>query len=165
VDATELAVMAELLLRGPQTIGELRGRAARMAPVADVAALKPVLATLADKGLVTALSPEGRGQIMTHTLYEPREMEQLRARHSGRATVAAAPPRAAACVTSSPPSGRQTPAAPAVAADGGQPVAIDEAAGLAALRREVSQLRDAVSRLRREIEDLWSNLRACRSPE
>ena len=31
VDGTELAVMAELLLRGTQTVGELRGRAARMA--------------------------------------------------------------------------------------------------------------------------------------
>ncbi|MEX2356895.1 MAG: DUF480 domain-containing protein, partial [Pirellulaceae bacterium] len=29
-EGDELAVMAELLLRGPQTVGELRGRAARM---------------------------------------------------------------------------------------------------------------------------------------
>ena len=31
--AGELAVLAELLLRGPQTIGELRGRASRMQPM------------------------------------------------------------------------------------------------------------------------------------
>src|SRR5437867_5543401 len=30
----ELAVMAELLLRGPQTLGDLRARAARMEPIA-----------------------------------------------------------------------------------------------------------------------------------
>jgi uncharacterized protein YceH (UPF0502 family) len=38
VNKVELAVMAELLLRGSQTEGELRGRAARMEPIADVTA-------------------------------------------------------------------------------------------------------------------------------
>ena len=33
VEKVEMAVMAELLLRGAQTIGELRGRAARMEPI------------------------------------------------------------------------------------------------------------------------------------
>src|SRR5687768_8855049 len=32
--AGQLAVLAELLLRGPQTLGELRGRASRMHPLA-----------------------------------------------------------------------------------------------------------------------------------
>ena len=43
VDKVELAVMAELLLRGEQTVGELRSRAARMEPIADLGALKMVL--------------------------------------------------------------------------------------------------------------------------
>ena len=43
VDKVELAVMNELLLRGDQTVGELRSRAARMEPIADLAALRPVL--------------------------------------------------------------------------------------------------------------------------
>ena len=46
VDKVELAVMAELLLRGQQTEGELRGRAARMEPIADLSALRPILAAL-----------------------------------------------------------------------------------------------------------------------
>ena len=46
VDKVELAVITELLLRGSQTEGELRGRAARMEPIADLAALRPVLASL-----------------------------------------------------------------------------------------------------------------------
>ncbi len=37
VDKVEMAVMVELLLRGEQTVGELRGRAARMEPIADLA--------------------------------------------------------------------------------------------------------------------------------
>ena len=36
VEKVELAVMAELLLRGAQTVGELRGRAARMEPIKDL---------------------------------------------------------------------------------------------------------------------------------
>jgi uncharacterized protein YceH (UPF0502 family) len=58
VDKVELAVMAELLLRGTQTEGELRGRAARMEPIADLAALRPVLESLKTKGLVIPLTPE-----------------------------------------------------------------------------------------------------------
>ena len=41
VDKAELAVMTELLLRGDQTVGELRSRATRMEPIADLAALGP----------------------------------------------------------------------------------------------------------------------------
>ncbi|HTG80744.1 MAG TPA: YceH family protein [Geobacteraceae bacterium] len=42
----ELAVLAELLLRGPQTVGELRTRAERMHPLADLAAVEEVLEEL-----------------------------------------------------------------------------------------------------------------------
>ncbi len=79
VEKLELAVMAELLLRGTQTEGELRGRAARMDPIPDVAALRPVLTALQSKGLVISLTPEGRGHVVTHALYEPRELEKVRA--------------------------------------------------------------------------------------
>ena len=63
VDKVELAVTAELLLRGEQTLGELRGRAARMEPIADLGALRPIIQSLIEKGLVVALTPEGRGQV------------------------------------------------------------------------------------------------------
>ncbi|MFO1456050.1 MAG: YceH family protein [Steroidobacteraceae bacterium] len=46
-DPQELAIVCELLLRGPQTPGELRGRAARMAPFADAAETEAVLERLA----------------------------------------------------------------------------------------------------------------------
>ena len=45
----ELAIMAELLLRGPQTVGELRTRADRMHPFADLAAVNAVLEELAER--------------------------------------------------------------------------------------------------------------------
>jgi uncharacterized protein len=46
----ELAVVCELLLRGPQTPGELRSRASRMAPLRDVAEAEALLEGLATRG-------------------------------------------------------------------------------------------------------------------
>ncbi|HZO21017.1 MAG TPA: DUF480 domain-containing protein [Steroidobacteraceae bacterium] len=45
-DPQELAVVCELLLRGPQTPGELRSRAARMAPFQDVSETEATLTKL-----------------------------------------------------------------------------------------------------------------------
>ena len=47
VDTPELAILCELLLRGPQTPGELRGRASRMHPFASPAEVRAVLLVLA----------------------------------------------------------------------------------------------------------------------
>lgn len=80
VDKFELAVLGELLLRGEQTVGELRARANRMSPIADMNALRPILASLMQKGLVISLSPPGRGQVVTHNLYKEREMDSVRGR-------------------------------------------------------------------------------------
>ena len=58
VDKAELAVMAELLLRGEQTIGELRARAARMEKsITGVEELRPVLASLKQKNLLVEFNP------------------------------------------------------------------------------------------------------------
>lgn len=45
----EAAILAELLLRGPQTIGELRGRVARMVPLESPDAVKELLRALAER--------------------------------------------------------------------------------------------------------------------
>src|SRR6476661_3061634 len=83
VEKTELAVMTELLLRGEQTLGELRGRSARMEPIADLAALKPVVDRLVQQGLMVELTPPGRGQVVSHNLYKERELAELKARFQG----------------------------------------------------------------------------------
>ena len=82
VDTAALAVMAELLLRGEQTLGELRGRASRMTKISDLGELRPIIASLIEQRLVIPLTPSGRGQIVTHGLYEPGELEGLRSRYS-----------------------------------------------------------------------------------
>jgi uncharacterized protein YceH (UPF0502 family) len=87
VDKVELAVLAELLLRGPQTEGELRGRASRMESVDDLDALRAVLRPLAERRLVVYLSPEGRrGTMLTHGFHDPEELERLRATHGAEAS-------------------------------------------------------------------------------
>jgi uncharacterized protein len=45
----EAAILAELLLRGPQTIGELRGRASRMVPMESPEAVKELLRALSER--------------------------------------------------------------------------------------------------------------------
>ena len=54
----ELAVMCELLLRGPQTVGEVRTRAERMHPFPDLAAVEEILRELMvrEQPLVTRLA-------------------------------------------------------------------------------------------------------------
>jgi uncharacterized protein len=83
VSSAEAAVMTELLLRGAQTAGELRARAARLEPFADLAAILPVIESLEHKGWVVPVTPAGRGQVFAHTLYSPEEMAKVRAEAAG----------------------------------------------------------------------------------
>ncbi|MEM8865321.1 MAG: DUF480 domain-containing protein [Planctomycetota bacterium] len=149
VSKVELAVMAELLLRGAQTIGELRGRAARMEPIKGMSELMPILDGLMQKNLVVYLTPPGRGASVTHNLYEPQELEKVQ-REFGPSTVN---PQPAAPSTSVAPAAPSHPAeepsqigTPSAAGD-----ASDLQAELAALRTE---FQEQLSELRSEVEDL-----------
>jgi uncharacterized protein YceH (UPF0502 family) len=86
VSKIELAVLTELLLRGPQTEGELRARASRMEPIADLPALQGILDALTLRLLVIYLSPPGqrRGVFVTHGLYPLEELEKMQAVFAGR---------------------------------------------------------------------------------
>lgn len=55
----ELAILCVLMLRGPQTVGELRGRTERMHDFADMEEVERVLESLSAAGL-TAPAPRGR---------------------------------------------------------------------------------------------------------
>lgn len=151
VDKVELAVMAELLLRGPQTEGELRGHASRMEPIGDLNELRTVLASLKAKRLVIPLTPEGRGHAVTHALYHPAELDRVRAQYAQSvpamdttADETLSPPAPAASIPSALPSRPVAPAAP--------PPAPAEANG--ALRRELDELRAQVAQLRSDLSDL-----------
>ena len=97
VDKQELAVLAELLLRGPQTEGELRTRASRMEPIDDLDALRGVLKPLVQRKLVVYLTAEERrGAVLTHGFHDPAEIEHLRARATAQPVTPAAQPSPAA---------------------------------------------------------------------
>src|SRR5205823_6816965 len=82
LDRVDLAILAELLLRGPQTEGELRTRASRMEPFADLDALRKALDPLSKRGLVVYLTPLGkRGTTLTHGFHAADELESLRKRY------------------------------------------------------------------------------------
>lgn len=158
VEKVELAVMAELLLRGAQTVGELRGRAARMEPIKDLAELRPVLEALLAKGLILYLTPEGRGCVVTHTLYQERELDKLRRDHAadrsngGTPESATAPPSsharevAASSAATSRPATREAPTA-------------DIAAEVQRLREEVAAVKREFQSVQAEFESTSQQLR------
>jgi len=140
VDKAELAVMAELLLRGEQTVGDLRARASRMEPIPGQAELKPILQSLMAKNLVLALTPEGRGQMVSHNLYKDRELEELKAR---MATYTPPPASHADDSPDAPRAGGLTSAWSYVSQD-----KFDQ------LQQEVTQLREEVEAMRSVVAKL-----------
>jgi len=138
VDKVEIAVMAELLLRGAQTVGELRGRAARMEPIRDLGELRPVLASLKSKGLVIPLTPEGRGHVVTHALYPADELARVEAQFRMAGPAAAA----------SPDHAMSEPAPATAPAQDVRPELAE------ALHRELGELRSQVAELRSDLADL-----------
>lgn len=142
VDGVELAVMTELLLRGDQTVGELRGRAARMEPIADLNALRPIVDSLISKGLVISLTSEGRGQVVSHALYKLREIEALRAKY---ATVGTMEARVSEQTDRYEPMPAITRPAPTAAAVSGH--------SESAIQRELAELHDQVAQLRADLDE------------
>lgn len=89
VDSPGSAIMTELMLRGPQTLGELRTRASRMHPFVDLTATQAEVDSLIGKGLVFAVTPAGRGQTFAHCLYTPVERQHLAAKVEKQAAAGA----------------------------------------------------------------------------
>jgi uncharacterized protein len=87
VSQVEMAILAELLLRGPQSEGDLRSRASRMNDIADLETLRGLLNALKDRNFVVYLTAAGRGAVVSHGFHtmEELELEQERKRNSGGA--------------------------------------------------------------------------------
>lgn len=148
ISKVEAAIMTELLLRGAQTVGELRTRASRMEPIADLAELQGLLHDLQQRDLVLFLTPKGRGQVVSHNLYQESEKNELLQRYVGYS-----PP---ADGSSEPTSDDEEPAAPRSSSPQPRTAAASVADGsgreeLLALRAEVEQLK---ARLR-HLEEQW----------
>jgi len=143
VEKAELAVMAELLLRGAQTVGELRGRAARMEPIKDMTELRPILDALETKGLIQYLTPPGRGCVLTHALHRDQELPKLRQQYAD-----AAPPSAVRSAA--------LPPAPSAAAS---PDAARLSEEIHRLREEIAAVKQEFFTMRTEIESTSQQLR------
>src|SRR5215217_5711995 len=134
----EQAVLAVLMLRGPQTLGELRSRVERMQAFGDSAELVAVLERLAERGFAE-LQPRRPGQKeqrYAHLLSSDLEEDE--------GPRASAPARAA---TSTPPSQPAQPTSHAPPAMPADPLAerVERLeADLAALAQQVAELRAAL---------------------
>lgn len=120
----ELAVLAELLLRGPQTLGELRSRGERMSSFADLAAVEEILRELQQfNPPLAVLLPRQTGQ------KEQRYAHLLSGEPHFAVAERQAPPEAARLKV----------------------MAEDERIG--ALENEVAALRDEVAELKKMVEE------------
>jgi uncharacterized protein YceH (UPF0502 family) len=122
----EMAILAELLLRGPQSVGDLRGRASRMEDIADLDTLQGHLKELAGRNLVVFLTdPDRRGAMVTHGFHAPEELPAIAAHAAGFASA----------MPASVPGPRPSAAA----------------GEIELLRNEVAELRQQLADLRKEL--------------
>lgn len=146
LDREELAVLAVLLLRGPQTPGELKARTERMAPLGSLADVERVLSALTEKEYVRRIGRRP-GQ-------KEDRFEQLLGGSAGREAgadgdggmPAAYPPAPAETAMPAPTQTVMPGAEPAPMSDG------ELADRVAALEAEVSTLRAQLEELRQLYE-------------
>jgi uncharacterized protein len=131
----EQAVLAVLMLRGPQTPGELKLRSERLAPFADLEAIHVTLNRLIERGLAARLQ---RRPGQKEERYEQRLGEEAEREEDGAQAGAPAPP--APLATASP----ATPPPPAASPRDDERVA--------RLEDEVAALRDELAALRERLD-------------
>jgi uncharacterized protein YceH (UPF0502 family) len=168
----QLAIMTELLLRGRQSLGELRTRASRMVPIESLDQLRTELEGLLSMNLLQSTGAlERRGTEVDHNLYEPKENRKLavgadehpmRSSASERPTATgdAPPDRAAAGFErqpareerSTPPSA--APTVPSSTISGAATASTGESPAIAALQRAVSELQQENRSSRERLEAL-----------
>lgn len=154
----QVAILGELLLRGRQTIGDLRSRASRMAPAGSLDSLEQLrteLAGLVALKLVQSNAPlDRRGVEVDHNLYQPREGQTM----AMRTTFDDEPVAATSAPANMPTSTSSGAARPADFAPAGNAALLTRIAALetscADLRAENGDLREQLEELRKSLEDL-----------
>lgn len=150
----QVAIIAELLLRGQQTLGELRSRASRMVPIESLDQLREELQGLQELGLLQATGDlQRRGVEVDHGFYKSNErmtLAQTADDESERSPSAAPPPAASTGAAIAPPPRATEPASFPAA-----PPADPEQ--LLVLQREINSLRSEQRELRESIETLQSD--------
>lgn len=140
----QIAIMAELLLRGRQTLGELRSRASRMVSIEGLDTLRQELRGLLDGGFIRASgSLERRGVEVDHNFYRDNETR------GEMPTLPAEEPSPAPAGTPSPESVAARPATPVM-----QTVNTEH------LEKQISELRSQNGELKDEVDQLKSTVEA-----
>ncbi|HKH88693.1 MAG TPA: DUF480 domain-containing protein [Acidimicrobiales bacterium] len=158
LDERSLALVAVLLLRGPQTAGELRGRTERMATFEAIGAVELELERLSEREDPLAsrlLRRPGQKEERWVQLLTPAELEQVGAidDRGGEAGTAGAPwPSADGAVVVRPATGSEDPGSPVGHSDSAE----DAGEQLTTLAGEVASLRAEVAALRAAVEQLRS---------
>lgn len=146
LDPQELAILCELLLRGPQTPGELRGRASRMVPCNDVSEVEAAL---------TRLGERADGPFVTRLAREPGRRESRYAQlFSGEVTGSAQQQTSADAPRSSQPDAD----ADKVAAEPRASLSPETAFPDMRQEQRLARLEDEVRALRAELSDLRARL-------
>lgn len=160
----QVAILGELLLRGRQSIGDLRSRASRMAPAGSLDSLDQLRAELAGLMRMKFVQSDGsldrRGVEVDHHLYEPQEGHTLVARPddgpSETPAQASPPSRPAESVAV-----RQIASQASAGSGSGDRLQHLETA-LSGLRAETIELRGELSACRAEVDRLKTDLQQLR---
>jgi len=145
IGEAELALLALLMLRGPQTPGELRGRSERLHRFAEAEAVEEALARLIDAGLAVRFErrPGQKEQRWAHLLSADAEGAGEPGEERAEAIAASAEPSAASAEPSAGPSQEAAPAPPATLP--APPDSPGLEARVAALEAELRSLREQLS--------------------
>jgi uncharacterized protein YceH (UPF0502 family) len=147
LDREQLAVLCVLLLRGPQTPGELKARTERMAPLASLTDVDRVLRELGEHGYAERLErrPGQKEDRYRHRLGGEGDEPAAAVFSPAPAVFSPAPAPAPAAAAPAPATVPTVPAAPAAAEDDGR---------VAALEDRVAALEADIARLREQLGDL-----------
>lgn len=150
----QVAILGELLLRGRQSVGDLRARASRMAPAGSLDSLEQLrseLTGLLERKLIQCDgSLDRRGVEVDHNLYEPHEGRKLAQRQDDEGSEISR--MAAAVVVPVPAAAASAPRA-----------VVAPVTGSADLAGRVSQLEAACAALLASHQETKTELAACRS--
>jgi len=148
LDDAEISVLAVLMLRGPQTPGELKTRTERLHSFGDMGELTGTLRRLIERGLVSRLDrrPGQREERYAHLLSE-----------EGADAGAAAPAAREEPAATAPASSAPEPAAPA-ATRAPAPAATQPPAPVAAGDERIERIERQLAQLRAEIKALREEL-------
>jgi uncharacterized protein YceH (UPF0502 family) len=157
----DLAVLAVLLLRGPQTPGELKTRTERMAPFASLSDVERVLDTLGQRGYARRIGrrPGQKEDRFEHLLGGAGEELAASAAYAPSPALTVAPPAPAASAPASPatvvpPAVALPPAAAATVSP--IPAPDGSAERLDALETRIEELAADIASLRDLIDSLTS---------